>query len=70
MISDEAIEAAAKAIYHTSGRARQMPYSVAREACEDEAREVLEAAAPYMLSEERVTTILRIGEPGAKWEKL
>lgn len=50
VISDEAVEAAAKAVYHTSGRARQMPYSVAREACESEARAVLEAAAPHLMA--------------------
>jgi hypothetical protein len=51
MIPAEAVEVSAKEIYSASGRSRQMPYSVARNACEAEARKVLEAAAPYKLAE-------------------
>lgn len=48
MIPQEAIEAAAKEVYRTSGRYRVMPYSEAREACESEALRILEAAAPFL----------------------
>jgi hypothetical protein len=47
-ISDEAIEAAAKIIYRTSGRKRVKSYAEAREACRAEARTILEAAAPHL----------------------
>jgi hypothetical protein len=51
VIPAEAIEAAAQLIYRTSGRKRVMSYEQARPACADEAREILEAAAPHMLAE-------------------
>ena len=50
-ISDEAVEAAAKIVYRTSGRKRVMDYEEARAACVAEAREILEAAAPYIRAE-------------------
>lgn len=49
MIPAEAVEAAAKLIYRTSGRKRVMSYEQARPTCEDEARLILEAAAPHMV---------------------
>lgn len=49
-IPEQAVEAAAKIIYRTSGRKRVMRYEEARKACEAEARELLEAAAPYMMA--------------------
>lgn len=48
MIPAEAVEAAAKIVYRTSGRKRVMSYEQARPACEDDARSILEAAAPYI----------------------
>lgn len=50
MIPAEAVEAGARIVYRTSGRKRVMSYEQARSACEDDARSILEAAAPYMLS--------------------
>lgn len=50
-IPDEAIEAAARVVYRTSGRKRVMPYSEARDACRDEALETLEAAAPHLMAD-------------------
>lgn len=50
-ISNEAVEAAAKIVYRTSGRYRVMPYQQAHPTCRDEAREILEAAAPIIRAE-------------------
>jgi hypothetical protein len=52
VIPAEAVEAAAKIVYRTSGRKRVMSYEQARPACEDDARSILDAAAPYMLNNE------------------
>lgn len=55
MIPDEAVDAAAKIVYRTSGRKRVMSYEQARPTCRDEAREILEAAAPHL--QPTVTTV-------------
>ena len=48
MIPDEAVEAAARIIYRDSGRKRVMSYEDAKEACEADARDILEAALPHL----------------------
>lgn len=48
MTPEQAVEAAAREVYCTSGRYRQMPYAVAVKACEAEALRILEAAAPFI----------------------
>lgn len=48
MIPAQAVEAAAKIIYRTSGRKRVMRYEDACDACKAEALELLDAAAPHM----------------------
>lgn len=51
MTNPEAVEAAAREVYATSGRKRVKSYDEAREQCADEAKTILEAAAPHMLLE-------------------
>jgi len=51
VIPEAAVEAAARIIYRDSGRKRVMSYRDAKEACEADARDILEAAAPHMLTE-------------------
>ena len=58
VIPEAAVEAAARIIYRDSGRKRVMSYRDAKEACEADARDILEAAAPHMLSHEREETRL------------
>ena len=50
-IPDEAAEAAAREVYHTSGRYRVMPYSQAKSDCVEEATRILTAAAPLFAAE-------------------
>jgi hypothetical protein len=50
-IPDEAVEAAAREVYHTSGRYRVMPYSQAKSECVEEATRILAAAAPFIASQ-------------------
>lgn len=51
MISDEAVEAAAKVLLRTSVNRFVEPRQQALELCKAEVRPVLEAAAPHMLAE-------------------
>jgi hypothetical protein len=50
VIPEAAVEAVASIIYRTSGRRRVMSYEDARDACESEALEYLEAAAPLLMA--------------------
>ena len=47
-IPDEAVEAAARVIYRTSGAYKRANYETARTSCTREAKKVLEAAAPMI----------------------
>jgi hypothetical protein len=51
MIPEAAVEAAARIIYRDSGRKRVMSYEDAREACEADAIDILEAAYPAIAEE-------------------